>query len=66
MQDFRGKNSIPRKESNVHQQIRRNFKAETSEVLNLEHSLVWCWHLEAPEDRSRSEIPWKIWDMVLE
>ena len=42
MQDFRGKNSIPRKESNVHQQIRRNFKAETSEVLNLEHSLVWC------------------------
>jgi hypothetical protein len=40
------------------------FKEETSKVLLSEHSFVWCWNLETSE--RRSEIPGKLWNMVLE
>jgi hypothetical protein len=40
------------------------FKEETSKVLHLEHSFVWCWNLDTSE--SRSEIPGKFLNVVLE
>jgi hypothetical protein len=39
------------------QQIGLTFKEETSEVLHLEHSIVWSWKLHTLE--SGSEIPGK-------
>ena len=47
-----------------HQQIGLQFKAESSEVLHLEHNIVWCWNLDTTE--SRSEIPGKFLNVVLE
>jgi len=35
------------------------FKEETSEVLHLEYSFVWCWNLDT--SNSRPEIPGKFW-----
>ena len=37
---------------------------ETSKMLHLEHGFVWCWNLDA--SGSRSEIPGKLWNVVLE
>ena len=37
-----GKSSIQQEEEYFHQQIGLTFKEETSEVLHLEHSIVWC------------------------
>jgi len=37
---------------NVHQQIGLKFNEETSEVLHLEQSYVWCWNLDASASRS--------------
>jgi hypothetical protein len=39
-------------------------KEETSKLLHLEQNLVWCWRLETSE--SRSEIPGKFLNVVLE
>jgi hypothetical protein len=36
------KSSIQQEEDALHQQIGLTFKEETSEMLHLEHSLVWC------------------------
>jgi hypothetical protein len=33
-------------------------------MLHLEHNFVWCWNLDT--SKSRSEITWKVWNMVLE
>jgi len=33
-------------------------------MLHLEHSLIWCWHLD--DLGSRSETPGKFWNVVLE
>jgi hypothetical protein len=33
-------------------------------MLHLERSYVWCWKLDASE--SRSEIPGKFWNVVLD
>jgi hypothetical protein len=41
IQDFHGKSSI-RQEDSFHQQTGLKCKEETSKVLNLEHSFVWC------------------------
>ena len=40
------------------------FEEETSKMLYLEHGFVWCWNLDA--SGSRSEIPGKFWNVVLE
>jgi hypothetical protein len=48
------------KKKNLYQQIKLKFKEETSEVLHLEHSFVWCWKL------SRSEVTGKFRNLVLE
>jgi hypothetical protein len=37
---------------------------ETSEMLHLEYSFIWCWKLDA--SGSRSETPGKFWTLVLE
>jgi len=39
-------------------------KEETSKLLHLERSFVWCWKLDTSE--SRSEIPGKLLNVVLE
>jgi hypothetical protein len=50
-------------EDSLHQQIRL-AKEESSELLQLEHSFVWCGNLDSSE--ARSEIPGKFWNVVLE
>jgi hypothetical protein len=40
------------------------FKEETSKVLHLEHSFVWCWNVDTSE--SGSEVSRKFWNVVLE
>ena len=47
-----------------HQQIGLKYKEETSKVLHLEHSTVWCWNLDTLE--SRWEKVRKFWIVVLE
>jgi len=37
------------------------FKERASEVLQLEHSFVWCWNLDTSE--RRLEITWKNFEM---
>jgi hypothetical protein len=37
-----GKSRIQREEDYFRQQIGMKFKEKTSEVLHLEHSIVWC------------------------
>jgi hypothetical protein len=48
----------------LHQQIRLRAKEETSEVLHLEHSFVWCGNLDSSE--TRSEVPRNFLNVVLE
>jgi len=43
-----------------HQQIGLN-KEETNDMPDLGHSFVWFWNLDISE--SRSEIPWKLWNL---
>ena len=45
-------------------QIGLKFEEETSKMLHMEHGFVWCWNLDA--SGSRSEIPGKFWNVVLE
>ena len=40
------------KEKSLHQQIGLKFKKETSEVLHLERSTLWCRDLDTSESRS--------------
>ena len=40
------------KTDSFHQHIRLKLKEETSKMLHLEHSFVWCWNLETSEHRS--------------
>ena len=40
------------------------FKEETTAMLHLEHSFVWCWNVDILV--SRSEVSGKFWDVVLE
>jgi hypothetical protein len=51
-QDCHGKSSIQQEEDSPHQQIRLRANEETSEVLHLEHSFVWCGNLDSSEIRS--------------
>ena len=60
-------------QQNQHSKVRRNsflqqiwlkFKEETSKLLHLERSFVWCWNLDTSE--SRSEITGKFCNVVLE
>jgi hypothetical protein len=49
---------------NTNKKIWLKFKEETSEVLHLEHGIIWCWNVDGLE--SRSETPEKFWNVVLE
>ena len=48
----------------IHQQIGFQFMEETSKMLHLERSVLWCWKLNI--SKSRSEISCKVWNVVLE
>ena len=43
-----------KEEESFYQQIGLKFEEETSEVLRLEHSSVWCGNLDAPSNRSET------------
>jgi len=62
-QDCHSKSSIQQEDS-FHEQIGLKIKEDTSTVLHSAHSFVWCWNLDTSE--SRSEIPWKFRNVVLE
>ena len=47
-----------------HQQIGLKFKEETSKMPNLEYSIIFWWKMDTSQ--SRSEIPGKFWNVVLE
>ena len=49
---------------NLYKQIGLKFKEETCELLHSEHSFLWCWNLDT--SKSRSGIPGKFWNEVLE
>ena len=61
---FHGKRSIQQGGGSFHQQIGRKFKEETSTVLHLYRSLIWCLNLDTAE--SSSETPGKFRNVVLE
>jgi len=44
MQDCHDKGSIQQEGDSFHQQIARNSKEETSNVLYVEHGFVWRWN----------------------
>jgi len=50
--------------SNPWSELEVKFKEETSEVLNLYHSFVWCGNLDSSE--SRSELLRTFWNVVLQ
>ena len=62
-QDFHGKSGIQQEEESFHQQIGPKLKDETNELLDMEHSLVWCWNFDASENRS--DLPWEFWNVEL-
>jgi len=47
--------SIQQEAHSSHQKAASECKEETSKVLYMEHSFVWCWNLDTSENRS--EIP---------
>jgi hypothetical protein len=63
IQDCQDRGKI-KQEDSFHQQTGFQFKEESSEMLYLEHSVVWCCTLDISE--SRSKIPGKFWNVVLE
>jgi hypothetical protein len=52
------------KKKAFHQQIELKFKEETSKVLHLDYSFVWCCNLDTLE--SRPVVPGKFCNGVLE
>jgi hypothetical protein len=46
------KSSIQQEEDSFHQQTGLKFKEETSKVLHLEHSFLWCSNMDTSESRS--------------
>jgi hypothetical protein len=63
IQHCHGNSSIQQEES-FRQQIGIEFRQETNEMLQLGHGFVWCWNLDT--SGNRSEIIWKLWNVVLE
>ena len=45
-------NSVQHKDGSLDQQNWLKFKEETSKMLHLQHSFVWCWNLDISERRS--------------
>ena len=48
------KAAFNKKKNLFYQKIGLKFEEETSEVLRLEHSSVWCLNLDAPSNRSKT------------
>ena len=53
-----------KEEDSFYQKTGLKFKEETSEVLHLEHTIIWCWNLDTSENRS--QIVGKFWNVMLE
>jgi len=49
------KSSIQHEEDSFHKQIGLKFKKETSKVLRLEFSIVWCWNLDTSEKKHQKQ-----------
>ena len=64
IQDCRGKSCIQQEEGSLYWHIGLGIEEESSEVLHLEHSFIWCWNWDA--SGSRLEPPGKFWNVVLE
>jgi hypothetical protein len=64
VQQYTHSTNIQQGEEYLHQQVRLRFKEESSRSLNLEDGFKWRWILDTSE--SRSEMPWKLWNAVLE
>ena len=54
----------PEEEGSVYQHIGLKTEEETSKMVHLEHSFIWCWNLD--DLCSRSETPGKFSNVVLE
>ena len=64
IQGCHGKSCVQQEEDSLYQQIGLKFEEETSKMLHMKHGFVWCWNLDA--SGSRSEIPGRFWNVVLE
>jgi len=49
-------------EDNCHHQIGLKFIEQSTQLLYLEQSFIWCWNLAISD--SRSELPSRFWDIV--
>jgi hypothetical protein len=55
---------VQQEETSLHQQTGLKCKELTSNVLHLEHSILWCCNVDTSE--SRSEMHGMFWNVVLE
>jgi hypothetical protein len=55
---------IRKRQDSFNQQIKFQFKEETTEMLHLDHRFIWRGQSDTWD--SRSEIRWKFWNVVLE
>ena len=51
-------------EDSCHKQIGLKFKEYARKILHLELAFLWCWNLDT--SKSKSEISWKFWNVMLE
>jgi hypothetical protein len=51
-------------EEYFHEHVVLKFKEGNNKMLYLEHSFVWSWNVDTSEEGS--EIPWRLWNAVLE
>ena len=63
-QCIHGKSCSQQEEGSFYWHIGFEIEEETSKLLHLKHSFIWCWNLDA--SGSRSETPGKFWNVVLE
>jgi len=55
---------IQQEEGSFSYRIGLEIEEETSKMLRLEHSFIWCWNLDV--SGSRSKTPVNLWNEVLE
>jgi hypothetical protein len=58
------KSSIPTEQTRFTSRLDWNLKEKTNEMLHLEHNFAGCWNLYS--SKSRLEISWTFWNVVLE
>ena len=67
MYDCYGNSCIQQEEGSFYWHIGLGIEEETSEVLHLEHSLIWCWNFDASGSRDQKHLEsfemWCWWRM---